>query len=100
MAATTQAIVFVLTEHLMPNAHICYQYCLTAGYHAVGIVKDDFGQAQRYVLEGKASVIVVATDADLAPSRATRVEVVAQHRKPGNERQVRTERLNRPDVGA
>ena len=74
---TTQAIVFVLSKHLMPNAHICYEYCLTLGYHAIGLVRDDWQKACDYASAGEADVIVVADEGDMKPDRTPRVEVVA-----------------------
>ena len=77
----TTAIVFVLSEHLYPHASICYQYCLSLGYHAVGIVRDDWSKAWDYIRDGKAEVIVVASPKDLNPERSPRVEIVSHQRR-------------------
>lgn len=77
MTQATQAIVFVLSKNLMPNAHICYQYCLTFGYHAIGLVRDDWTAAWEYITRGEADLIVVADETDMEPDRTPRVEIVA-----------------------
>jgi hypothetical protein len=73
----TEAVVFVLSRHLLPHAAICYQYCLSLGYHAIGIVRDDWDDAWDYIRDGTADVIVVADETDLEPDRSPRIEIVA-----------------------
>lgn len=77
----TEAVVFVLSKHLLPHAHICYQYCLTLGYQAIGIVRDDWGEAWDYITKGEADVVVVADETDMEPTRLPRVEIVS-HASP------------------
>lgn len=79
----TQAVVFVLSRHLMPNASICYQYCLTLGYTAIGLVRDDWAEAWAYVTRGEADLIVVANPQDMEPGRTPRVEIVSHSTQQG-----------------
>lgn len=78
-----QAIVFVLSSRLLPDAAICIEYCRALGYHMVGVIRDDWAKACDYLYHGKADVVVVADDRTLDPDRTPRVEVVAhQHTQP------------------
>lgn len=79
----TQAVVFVLSKHLLPNASICYQYCLMLGYNTMGLVLDDWAKAWSYVTSGEADLIVVADPQDMEPDRAPRVEVVSHSMQQG-----------------
>lgn len=78
----TEAVVFVLSKHLLPHASICYQYCLSLGWHAIGLVRDDWGKAWEYVREGKADLIVIADDSDTELDHTPRVKVVSHTEEP------------------
>lgn len=80
----TRAVVFVNPDHLLPNAHACYQYCLALGYSVVGLVRtwDEAIVVNRADpdREVAAEVVVVAEEADLPPDRTPRLEIVAYSR--------------------
>lgn len=86
----TEAVVFVLTAHLLPDADRCIRHCLSRGYHVVGIVKDNWAEAMRMLHDGRAEVLVVADEQHLDPERAPRIEVVG--RRPGAKPGPRSER--------
>lgn len=79
----TNAIVFVLSSRLLPDAGVCIEYCRSLRYHMKGVVQNDWNKACQYLSEGKADVVVVADARTLDPDRTPRVEVVAhQHTRP------------------
>lgn len=80
MALVTNAVVFVLSQHLLPDAERCIAHCLAQGYHMIGLIKDDWEAAMKMLHEGKASVIVAADPQHVDPLREPRVEFVALHR--------------------
>lgn len=80
----TEAIVFVLSGRLLPDADRCIRHCITQGYEMVGVVRDDWSLAMEYLADGRASVLVVASDRDLDPDRAPRIEVVSHYRRPNS----------------
>lgn len=112
----TNAIVFVLSSRLLPDADVCIKYCLQHGYHVRGVVRDDWHAACGYLYRGEADVVVVADARSLDPDRAPRVEVVAhqntpperpdvptgrapgRHRRGGLGRAKRTRMLNRSEA--
>lgn len=102
----TEAIVFVLSKHLLPNAAICIEYCVRSGYNMVGVVRDDWTEAMRMVHSGTADVIVVADERDMAPDRTPRVEIIShQNARSAGPAAVqparrRTSRITRPDAAA
>lgn len=71
------AIVFVLSNRLLPDAGTCIEYCRALGYVMSGVVRDDWAKACEYLYKGEADVVVVADDRTLDPDRTPRVEVVA-----------------------
>lgn len=71
------AMVFVLSDRLLPDAQICIDYCLRMGYTMAGVIRDDWSKAVDYLYAGDCGVIVVADDNTLDPDRTPRVEVVA-----------------------
>lgn len=92
MSHVVQAMVFVLSHRLLPDAGICIEYCITHGYHMGGVIRDDWAKAVDYLYSGKCEVLVVASDETLDPDRTPRVEVVAhQQGQP-------QPRPQRPDV--
>lgn len=81
----TNAIVFIHPDRVLPNAHACYQYCLSLGYNVVGIVRSweeaiGINRADPERDEVSAEVVVVAEEADLPPDRTPRLEIVAYAR--------------------
>lgn len=82
----TAAIVFVLTEHLRPDAARCIGYCVSRGYHVIGIVKDDWTAAINMLNNKQAAVIVAADPGHLDPQRTPRVEYVIHHGPDGKSR--------------
>jgi hypothetical protein len=74
-----QAMVFVLSHRLLPDAGICIEYCLRQGYVMCGVVRDDWDKAIDYLYRREADVLVVADARTLDPDRTPRVEVVAHH---------------------
>lgn len=78
----TTAIVFVLSEYLLPDASIGINHCIAHGYDAK-LVKDDWKTAMEYLTEGVADVLVVADEGHLDPDRTPRIEVVS--RQPSND---------------
>lgn len=78
MPHTTTAIIFVLSQYLLPDADRCIRHCLANGYSVVGVVKDNWRQAMEYLNDGTASVLVVADPRHLDPQREPRIEVVAE----------------------
>lgn len=99
----TEAVVFVLTQHLTPDAPRCIDYCLARGYHMKALIKDDWSKAISYITSGLATVLVVADVDHLDPGRTPRIEVVADRLRNdppagGGERRHRTSRLNRRDA--
>lgn len=101
------AVVFVSTQHLLPDAHRCINYCRTQGYSMIGVVKDDWTTALEYITSGKAAVLVVADEQHLDPARTPRIEVVTHGRQTnaggrsakGKTRNTRT-RIVRRNAGA
>jgi len=97
----TTAIVFVPSDRLLPDAHRCITHCLAQGYHMIGVVRDDWGEAMRLLQTGTADVIVVADEEHLDPNRTPRIEVVAhyqtshRHGRPISGRRTRTRTLKR-----
>lgn len=90
---TVTAVVFVLTQHLMPDADRCLRYCMANRYNVIGVVRDRWADAMAMLADGRASVLVVADDQHLDPNRQPRIEVVAQqHDSP---RLARTRALRR-----
>lgn len=85
------AIIFVLSQYLLPDADRCIRHCLAHGYFVVGVVKDNWGQAMEYLHDGTATVLVVADPRHLDPNREPRIEVVAE----GTAGQPRTRMLRR-----
>lgn len=75
------AIVFVMSSHLLPDADRCIRYCLARGYRMIGVVRDDWAAATRMLLDGRAQVLVVADPQHLDPDRLPRVEYVC-HEEP------------------
>lgn len=99
----TEAVVFVLSSHLLPDAGRCIDYCRVRGYRMIGVIKDDWRAAIEYIYDGRASVLVVADVDHLDPNRMPRIEVVADRLRndpptDGRERNCRTSRINRRDV--
>lgn len=80
------AVVFVLTQHLLPDTERCITYCLARGYHMVGVVKDDWAAAIAMLIDGRASVIVADSPDHVPPDREPRVEYVchAGRTRPSN----------------
>lgn len=93
----THAIVFVLTQHLLPDAARCIEYCRSRGYDMVGVVRDDWTEAIRLTREGKASVIVAADARHLDPKRRPRIEIVAE--QPISDKETRTRIIRRNEEG-
>jgi hypothetical protein len=77
MKHPTTAMVFVLSDRLLPDAQICIDYCLAQGYVMGGVIRDDWQKAVDYLYTGEAGVIIAASDETLDPDRTPRVEVVA-----------------------
>lgn len=95
------AVVFVLSQHLLPDADRCIQYCLGHGYAMVGLIKDDWGAAITMLIDGKASVVVAASPDHVPADRTPRVEYVCHAAPPaGRARTVRTSRINRSGAAA
>jgi hypothetical protein len=80
------AVVFVLTRHLLPDAELCISYCIAHGYNMIGVVKDDWTAATQYLYSGKAHVLVAADARHVDPDRQPRVEFVADHGPSGRPR--------------
>ncbi|SNY29178.1 hypothetical protein [Paractinoplanes atraurantiacus] len=76
-----EAIVFVLSGHLLPDADRCIRYCLSRGYNMIGVVRDDWRAAMEMLADGRAEVLVVADPQHLDPNRTPRVEYVS-HAEP------------------
>lgn len=101
------AVVFVLTQHLLPDSDRCISYCLARGYRMVGLVKDDWEAAIAMLITGKASVIVAESPDHVPADRQPRVEYVShagparpENAGPGiGQRETRT-RLIRRNAGA
>lgn len=92
----TTAIVFVLSEYLLPDAGIGINHCIAHGYEAQ-LVKDDWKTAMEYLTDGKADVLVIPDEGHLDPDRTPRIEVVSRqpsNRGPGG---VRTEIIRRDE---
>lgn len=73
----TQAVIFVLSQHLLPDVDMCISHSLCRGYEVVKIVRDNWKQALDYLHDGTASVVVVACRNRLDPAREPRVEIAA-----------------------
>lgn len=76
------AVVLVHPDRLLPNAAICYQYCLALGYNAVGLVRSweeaiNVNRADPGTADVAAEVVIVADEAELPPDRRPRLEVVS-----------------------
>jgi len=96
----TNAVVFVLTRHLLPDAQQCISYCMLHGYHVIGVIKDDWKAAMALAVEGKAPVIVAACPEHVDPGREPRVEYVS-HDRPraaGGPREERTHIIRRTEA--
>jgi hypothetical protein len=92
---TTDAVVFVLTRFLLPDADRCIQYCITSGYHMVGLVRDDWGAAMEMLHDGRAEVLVVADPQHLDPHRSPRIEMVSHPPQGGAVRSERSRMVKR-----
>jgi hypothetical protein len=77
MNQPVNAMVYVLSDRLLPDAQICIDYCLRQGYTMGGVIRDDWDKAIDYLYSGEAGVLIVADDETLDPDRTPRVEVVA-----------------------
>lgn len=113
MSHLTHAMVFVLSNRLLPDAGICIEYCRLQGYYMCGVIRDDWAKAVDYLYSGKCHVLVVASDETLDPDRAPRVEVVAHQqgqprpqrpdvptgRRPSRRRSERTRMIRRSAAG-
>lgn len=70
------AVVFVVTKHLLPDTERCISYCLARGYHMIGVVKDDWAAAIAMLVDGRASVVVADSPDHIPADREPRVEYV------------------------
>lgn len=99
-----EAIVFVMSNHLITDADRCIKYCLARGYHMVGVIKDDWMAAMDMLHDGRAEVLVIADPQHLPADRAPRVEYVAfedphaTDHAPGAPRSARNQRTERTRV--
>jgi hypothetical protein len=88
------AVIFVLSERLIQDGHVCLQHCLTHGYRMIGVVRDNWREAMEYINDGRAAVLVVAGGPHHLPPRAPRVEYATMRPTNDRERHVRTSRIN------
>lgn len=79
----TSAVVFVLSQHLLPDVDLCINHALARGYRVVCIVKDNWQQAIDYLNDGTAAVLIVASRGRLDPDRTPRIESAEDGGGPG-----------------
>jgi hypothetical protein len=82
----TTAVVFVLSQYLMPDAERCITYCLARGYDMIGVIKDDWDAAFGMLVAGTVTVVVAADPHHVDPGRTPRVEYVAHVGPQGQHR--------------
>lgn len=89
MITLTDAIVFVMSQHVLTDVERCIAYSLARGYNVIGVVRDNWQQAIDYLHDGTATVMVVAARNKLDPCREPRIEAAAEGGGPGPEGQAR-----------
>lgn len=80
------AVIFVLSRHLMTDADRCIRHCLMQRYNIVGVIKDDWMAAIRMTREGTATVIIAAGPDRVDPDREPRIEYVTHDGPHGQHR--------------
>lgn len=89
----TRAIIFVPSENYDEHAARGLEHCERQGYDFQGLILDDWEEANRMMLDGETSVVIVSTEEHLDPQRKPRIEVVAN--QPASRYETRTRLIRR-----